>query len=584
MIEGGMPPPVRPDPLLPEPDWQAAGGHSRFAQRVAAERCDYLSAVATSPHRELSYPVADPASNREAYPSRWFLEQASFLEGSPLQTDNLSKLRDRTWLTVDDSAEHALIGADEASLADRHDYNLHRLLRWRHVGRRLLDHPFTQDETLSRATRLSLCRNQSRLTEYDGNLSALAGEGGFHRKLRRAPVSATSLEKRVVNLVAGDKTTLDRIAAITFTEAAAELRDRVREGLEVAAADASRGEDERARCTRGITDLDQASIRTLHSFAATLLRDRPLEAGLPPGFETTDEIAAGIRFNEAWDDWIDEALEEDSFLAPHLALALTLGMTLAHLKNTAREFHGNYADLSGETFDSSPRTEGKAVDTLLKTWPELERLSQYSKLGDDDALYTHVQSRTGAARRLAVSEPGSPIAYRLLCQMLPLKCGKGSQKNWDIDPETGFNACKALKGRLNELQNATEEELDLVRRAVLKPILAGLRQFALDYANQRRREGRAEFHDLLVWAGEPPSGCAPRVWTLSDMAVDADIDTIRRKEAGEIARLLRRMVDNKWQKLDGDATRASDDPGDQVAVFAALRSPATWARGSSRYP
>ena len=194
MIEGGMPPPVRPDPLLPEPDWQAAGGHSRFAQRVAAERCDYLSAVATSPHRELSYPVADPASNREAYPSRWFLEQASFLEGSPLQTDNLRKLRDRTWLTVDDSAEHALIGADEASLADRHDYNLHRLLRWRHVGRRLLDHPFTQDETLSRATRLSLCRNQSRLTEYDGNLSALAGEGGFHRTLRRAPVSATSLE------------------------------------------------------------------------------------------------------------------------------------------------------------------------------------------------------------------------------------------------------------------------------------------------------------------------------------------------------------------------------------------------------
>ncbi len=598
----------------------------------------------------------------------------------------------------------------------------------------------------------------------------------------------TSLVKRVVNLVARDKTTLDRIAAITFTEAAAsELRDRVREGLEVAAADASRGEDERARCTRGITDLDQASIQTLHSFAATLLRDRPLEAGLPPGFETTDEIAAGIRFNEAWEDWIDRALEEDSLLAPHLALALPLGMTLAHLKNTAREFHGNYADLSGETFDSSPRTEGKAVDTLLKTWPELERLSQYSKLGDDDALYTHVQSRTGAARRLAVAEPGSPIAFRLLCQMLPLKCSKGSQKNWDIDPETGFNACKALKGRLNELQNATEEELDLVRRAVLKPILAGLRQFALDYADQRRREGRAEFHDLLVWArdllrdnlpvrdhfrgrftyvlidevqdtdpiqaeiamflcehvphgrtdgarpeswdqvvpergrifvvgdpkqsiyrfrradvvqmervrermehaggrtvslsqnfrshqrlvawvnylfqhwmgqdqeqagiegyyqaryegmsprwaGEPSSGCAPRVWALSDKAVDADIDAIRKKEAGEITRLLRRMVDEKWQKLDGDATRASgrdtyspvtysdvcilmpgrtgvsilergledgkipyrlesaslifetqeirdllnclraiDDPGDQVAVVAALRSPA----------
>ena len=73
MIEGGTPPGVRPDPLLPESDWRAAGGLSRFAQRIAAERYDYLSAVAASPHRELSYPVADAASWREAYPSRWFL-------------------------------------------------------------------------------------------------------------------------------------------------------------------------------------------------------------------------------------------------------------------------------------------------------------------------------------------------------------------------------------------------------------------------------------------------------------------------------------------------------------------------------
>ena len=44
-----------------------------------------------------------------------------------------------------------------------------------------------------------------------------------------------SLVGRVVNLVTTGRTTLDRIAAITFTEAAAaELRDRVRQGLEEA--------------------------------------------------------------------------------------------------------------------------------------------------------------------------------------------------------------------------------------------------------------------------------------------------------------------------------------------------------------
>ena len=135
-----------------------------------------------------------------------------------------------------------------------------------------------------------------------------------------------SLVARLVSLVRTGRTTLDRIAAITFTEtAAAELRDRVRQSLEEAAADVSLGEEERARCAKGVVDLDQASIQTLHSFASALLHDRPLEAGLPPAFETSDEIAAGIRFDEAWTEWIDAALEEESVLAPHLGLALTLG-------------------------------------------------------------------------------------------------------------------------------------------------------------------------------------------------------------------------------------------------------------------
>ena len=55
MVEGGMPPAVRPDPLLPEPDWHAAGGQSRIGQRIAAERHDYLAAVVTAPQREVSY-------------------------------------------------------------------------------------------------------------------------------------------------------------------------------------------------------------------------------------------------------------------------------------------------------------------------------------------------------------------------------------------------------------------------------------------------------------------------------------------------------------------------------------------------
>ena len=168
----------------------------------------------------------------------------------------------------------------------------------------------------------------------------------------------TSLVQRVTNLVAAGVTTLDRIAAITFTEAAAaELRDRIRADLESASIDEQRDQLERDRCLQGVADLDRADICTLHSFAGGLLRERPLEAGLPPSFEISDEILAGIRFDEEWNGWLDRHLDGDTDLAPHLAMAFALGLTLNHLRTIARAFHQNYSDLLHVSFnvpDSMP--------------------------------------------------------------------------------------------------------------------------------------------------------------------------------------------------------------------------------------
>ena len=194
MIEGQTPPAVRPDPLLPESGWQSAGGPSRLAERVAEERYDFLSAVASAPRRALSYPVADASSQRQAYPSRWFLEQATALEGGRVHTSDLPKLRGRPWLTVDESGEQALSSVSDTALADVHDFHLHRLLQWRREGKRQDTHPLAQVGTLAKSAMLGQRRNLRRLTEFDGNLSGVAETAGFGQQLKQAPVSATSLE------------------------------------------------------------------------------------------------------------------------------------------------------------------------------------------------------------------------------------------------------------------------------------------------------------------------------------------------------------------------------------------------------
>ena len=194
MIEGGVPPSVRPDPLLPESGWLAAGGSSRALERVAAERFDYLSALASSPRCALSYPMADGGSQRQAYPSRWFLEQASRLEGHRIYAGNLASLEDRTWLTVDHSGEQALSRTPDSALADLHDYNLHRLLRSRQQERRLRQHPLARDGSLARAVQSGHSRYLRSWTEFDGNLTDVAAQANFGANLEQGALSPTRLE------------------------------------------------------------------------------------------------------------------------------------------------------------------------------------------------------------------------------------------------------------------------------------------------------------------------------------------------------------------------------------------------------
>ncbi len=93
----------------------------------------------------------------------------------------------------------------------------------------------------------------------------------------------SALVDRVVALVLGGRA-IERVVAITFTEkAAAELRDRVRAGLEAAREQQATSE---TTIAEALASLDRAQISTIHSFSLLLPelavlvcsggRDRPL--------------------------------------------------------------------------------------------------------------------------------------------------------------------------------------------------------------------------------------------------------------------------------------------------------------------
>ena len=199
MVEGAVPPALRDSPLIPERDRGRAGGAAAGLtmqrERIAKERYDFLTALASSRKRVLSYPVSDPSARRGQYPSRWYLEQASELTGRPVYTPDLPSLAAEDWLTITPSAQAALNTIQDSSPADLLDYDVERLWRWKSAGRDLRSHPLVHDSDLGRALALGRGRFGSRFTEWDGNLSGVVNNSRFARGLSQDVHSPTSLER-----------------------------------------------------------------------------------------------------------------------------------------------------------------------------------------------------------------------------------------------------------------------------------------------------------------------------------------------------------------------------------------------------
>ena len=164
-------------------------------------------------------------------------------------------------------------------------------------------------------------------------MEASAGTGKTHTLIGR--ILHLILEKGPQ----GQPLRLADICAITFTEKAAEeMKTRLRLELEKRLEETgASGVGE--RIIQALSDLETAAVSTFHSFAAGLLKERPIEAGIDPGFSALDDIQCKFFFREVWDAWVSAALKRRD---PSLEKALRGGFSLQSLKSLAKNLRDNW--------------------------------------------------------------------------------------------------------------------------------------------------------------------------------------------------------------------------------------------------
>jgi ATP-dependent exoDNAse (exonuclease V) beta subunit len=145
----------------------------------------------------------------------------------------------------------------------------------------------------------------------------------------------STLVGRILHLVleggpGGDPLPVSSICAITFTEkAAGEMKVRLRQELE---REAVREDTRGGRANAALRDLESAMISTFHAFAVSLLKERPVEAGLDPRFSALDDLQSDLFFLELWEPWIGRALRERRH---PLEEALLQGISLEQVRELA---------------------------------------------------------------------------------------------------------------------------------------------------------------------------------------------------------------------------------------------------------
>ncbi|MBM3735478.1 MAG: ATP-dependent deoxyribonuclease subunit A [Acidobacteria bacterium] len=292
----------------------------------------------------------------------------------------------------------------------------------------------------------------------------------------------TELVRRIVAVLQSGLTTVDKIAAVTFThKAAGELKLRLRVGLDRTRLKSTDPEVQ-AHLAHALAHLEEASIGTIHGFCAQILRERPVEACVDPAFGELSELEAGHIRNRAFRAWLEQQLNQDS---PALRRAFS---RLAHR----------------DSWESGTPVEQLryAGRTLLewRDFPAPWDRRIWDREGEIDALVERIRA---SAPRLAQTVALRPVhdfaaaidraelvrrrdydALESMLLKLRRDLNRGGGKKKGIED---------LIGRLEGFRGSADADL----AASLRMEMSGLVE---RYDEAKRKAGKLDFLDLLILA------------------------------------------------------------------------------------
>ncbi|MCY3808551.1 MAG: UvrD-helicase domain-containing protein [Gemmatimonadetes bacterium] len=340
------------------------------------------------------------------------------------------------------------------------------------------------------AARRSICE------DLDDNLLVEAGAGSG---------KTTELVNRMVALVRTGATQVEEIAAVTFTrKAAAELRERFQIALEKSLSDLRDLPAEtaaRERLGAAIQGVDAAFLGTIHAFCARLLRERPLGAGLDPGFREIEEAEAEAMRRRFWVDFQERMATDGDERLSDLA---RLGVPLERLEAAFATVEENPDVDFG--FAAVPATPPEAIDLVRTHLDEL--LDRAAALLPDrtpqkgwDPFATRM--RTLLYRRRAFDWSDDRVLFDALTTIHRKRCAL-VQNRWS-DTASGKQRAKTLCREVEEFAAPGGAADLLLARAWAHryPVAMGIaRDAARAFAEERRRLGLVSYQDLLVLTRE----------------------------------------------------------------------------------